>query len=217
MRKLIDCDIHGESIEFAEGGQMCLECLGDKLREEHLTKLYQDELLSRKQKSLLPIRYIDASFDNYIPSNKKSASLLDFCKDYQFNKDILLLGTTGVGKTHLGCALLAKALDMGKSGMYFKFYQLADLKIKNYELFKQILTCDFVIIDEFGQQESDFKHNLLFEVIDQRYDNKVVTVLISNHDKESFAKSMSHQLFSRLTQNSAFIHCDWEDYRLKSI
>lgn len=219
---LIDCAIHGKNRDLFiinDNKNMCLDCYGEELIIKNQQNIDVEILLSRQKDAYIPSRYRKSSLDNYNPNCIKSKELLTFCKNYEFNTNVLFLGTTGTGKSHLGCSLLTKALSNGMTGLYIKYYQLADLKIKNYELFQKIFTCQFLVLDEYGQQESDFKSNLLFEIIDQRYDNEVQTTIISNYKEDEFLskEKISDQLFSRLTENTILHECLWEDYRLKKV
>lgn len=210
--KLMNCTIHGDNVEEI-GFNLCALCYHHKQEQERHKEL-KERLSQAKIKALIPKRFNNAIFDNYMPNNEKSQAFLDFCKGYDFYSNVLMLGSTGTGKTHLACALIDKGIKKQISCIYIKFYQLADIKIKKSKLFDELLICDFLVIDEYGQQDSDFKSNLLFEIIDQRYDNEVYTILISNLAADTFRESIPAPLYSRLKENVIVKNCEWEDYRL---
>ncbi len=208
-----DCNVHGNQVEALINGK-CAPCFKEKMQTER-DKVVQENFVKAKKNALIPLRFLEASLENYRPQNEKSNTLLRFCSEYDFESNLLMLGNTGTGKTHLGCALLSKALKKNLDGLYIKFYQLTEIKIRKPQLFENIIRCDILVIDEYGQQESDFKSNLLFEIIDQRYDDKVKTILISNFSPEKFTSSLSAPLYSRIKEDVIVKTCDWNDYRLK--
>ncbi len=215
MIKIINCKIHGPNSLINQIGD-CKKC-SEIEWQKHKAIEDQQIFLQRQEIAHIPKKYRKASFETYIPQNSKAQEHLDFCKNYDFNGNILFLGKTGTGKTHLACSLLNKAV-LSISSFYTKFYNLADLKIHERTEFKKLLNYDFLVIDEYGQQANDFKSNLLFEIIDQRQDNSVSTVLISNlgviDGKDKFRESISDQLYSRFKENYSVKACNWEDYRL---
>jgi DNA replication protein DnaC len=207
-----NCTIHGDNVESLIN-RKCALCYKQKIEDQELIEL-QERLSRIKELSLIPKRFRNSLFDNYYPTNEKSQLFLEFCKEYEFNINVLMLGSTGTGKTHLACSLMDRGIKIGLSCNYIKFYQLADIKIRKPKLFDELLICGFLVIDEYGQQDSDFKSHLLSEIIDLRYDNEVYTVLISNLAADKFRDSIPAPLYSRLKENVIVKNCEWEDYRL---
>lgn len=210
----INCITHGNNVEAV--GDICQECYRGMVHRNRI-KEFPELMMQFKQNSLIPRRFYNSTFENYFPVNNKAQEFLDFCKSYDFKSNLLMLGNTGTGKTHLACALAEVAIRKNMLCKYVNFYQLTDIKIKNNSLFDDLLNCDFLIIDEYGQQDSDFKSSLLFEIVNHRYNNERYTVLISNLGPDKFKASISAPLYSRLKENISVKGCDWEDYRLKKV
>ncbi|MDQ5920249.1 MAG: replication protein DnaC [Pseudomonadota bacterium] len=208
-----DCEIHGSNVEALLNGK-CIVCYRGQQSKALATEKRQD-LLNRKSEMGIPTRFTDATCDNYVPNNDRSAKLLEFCKVYDFDTNVIMLGNTGNGKTHLGCAILDRAIAQKLTGFYVPFYRIAEIKIKSPDLFRKIIKCDLLIVDEYGVQESDFKSNLLYEVINERYNNEVYTIIISNLSIDVFKKSIGDPLYSRLKSRVVVKSCNWDDYRLK--
>ena len=213
--RTINCEIHGQHSGINRIGQ-CEKCCEIEWKE------YQDSetrkiLLQRQELANVPPKYRKSSLESYTPTNSKAKDVLDFCNAYDFRDNIVFLGKTGTGKTHFACSLINKA-PSGMQCFYTKYYNLADLKIHERAEFKKLLSYDFLVIDEYGQQANDFKSNLLFEVMDQRQDQELLTILISNlgvvNGVDTFRASISDQLYSRIKENYSIKVCDWEDYRL---
>lgn len=169
-----------------------------------------------KIKANVPPRYADSTFENFI-TNEKSESVVTQLKNIDHKNNVLLLGNTGTGKTHLAFACIDNFLHMYNdvNGIYIQYYKLTDIKIRDFTQFEEILNIDFLIIDEFGVQGSDFKSNLLFEIVNHRYNFLLPTFIISNLNTTQFKESINDALYSRFKENYSIFLCNWEDYRLR--
>ncbi len=212
-RPTVDCGIHGKDSEARMNGK-CNLCFKE-MKQQELDFEKRHNHLKQKEKALIPPRFMECTFDNYYPDNIRATQLLEFTKIYGFNKNILMVGLTGNGKTHLACAILDGAITKGLSCLYVPFYKATEYKIKKPEVFAKMIKCNILVIDEFGVYQSDFKDNLLFEIINERYNNFGHTILISNMQIDKFKASIGDPLYSRLRENVTVKACDWEDYRLK--
>lgn len=229
-KKYIECENHGNARALLNGNcEICFKEIESK-HEKIENKVKLEKI--RKQ-AKIPTRYQQSTFDNYIPTCDKSSRLKQHLEAFDFKQNILLVGKTGTGKTHLACALLNKSISISKSCMYMPFYRAINYKIHDKPLFERALTCQLLVIDEYGVQDSNYKKEMLQEIIDERYlestqDDPLITIIISNlqlsPSLEDIDKgittgflinSISDATRSRLKEN--FFHCvdiDWEDYRV---
>lgn len=210
---ITDCEIHGDAVSALLNGK-CAICHQYKLNKSNAEET-QRLLAQCKLDIGIPPRFIKATFANYAPQNEKAIKLLEFCKSYDFKSNLIMLGNTGNGKTHLGCAIIDQALTKRLTCSYVQFYRLAEIKLKKPNILQDLIACDLLVIDEYGVQDSDFKNNLLYEVVNERYNNLGNTVIISNLAIEAFRQSIGDPLYSRLKSNVIVKSCDWDDYRLK--
>jgi DNA replication protein DnaC len=209
----IVCEKHGKyHISFLDG--RCKKCEDEQMRIEREEENRRDQIASLKAKATIPLRYQQSTFDNYV-TNKASESISGKLKSFEGEQDILLLGSTGTGKTHLACAMIDELTKKFWRCKYTQFYKLTDIKIRQPDLFDSLLHVDFLVIDEYGVQDSDFKSGLLFEIINERYNNLQPTLIISNFDVKKFKESISDALYSRLKEHSLIFQCKWQDYRIE--
>ena len=144
-------------------------------------------------------------------------------------ENVVLLGPSGVGKTHLGISLGYRAV---MAGIKVRFITAADLmiqlaaanqqgKLKSY-LQRSILAPRLLIIDEigylpFGRDEA----NLFFNVIAKRYENGSI-ILTSNlpfsQSAGAFADdaSLTAAMLDRLLHHCHVIQLSGESYRLRN-
>ena len=143
-------------------------------------------------------------------------------------ENILFLGNSGVGKTHLATAIGIEAAKARYSTYFIKCHELlTNLRQAQHEnrlesRLKFYTRCKLVIIDELGYlplHKGD--ERLLFQLIDRRYENKS-TIITTNlpFDKwnESFNDSfITNAILDRLLHHSHVIQIMDESYRLKDV
>ena len=143
-------------------------------------------------------------------------------------ENIILLGPSGVGKTHLAIALGYLATQ---GGMKVKFITAADLvmqleKAQRQERLEQLMKRSFMapsvlIIDEVGYLPLQRNQaNLVFQVIAKRYETGSV-ILTSNLSfgewDVTFASNsaLTAAMLDRLMHHAHLIQIKGESYRLK--
>ncbi|MGL4733683.1 MAG: IS21-like element helper ATPase IstB [Enterovibrio sp.] len=144
------------------------------------------------------------------------------------NENVVLLGPSGVGKTHLAIGLGLKAVQAKKKT---RFITAADLmlqlstakrqnKLKQY-LSRSVMAPRLLIIDEigylpFGREEA----NLFFNVIAKRYEHGSI-ILTSNLSfgqwPSAFADdaTLTAAMLDRLLHHSHVLQLSGDSYRLK--
>jgi DNA replication protein DnaC len=74
---------------------------------------------------------------------------------------------------------------------------------------------DLLILDEVGVQfGSEFERQLLFDVLNERYEKLKPSILLSNIPKEQLADYLGERVTDMLRENGdKMIGFDWESYR----
>ena len=142
-------------------------------------------------------------------------------------ENIILLGQSGVGKTHLAIALAYKAVQ---NRYKVKFTTIADLlsnavtakRDKKYDSFlKSVIHPSILIIDEIGYfNMTKEESNHFFQIISKRYE-KGSTILTSNlvfsKWKQVFGgdKIVTAAILDRVLHHSHVINIQGDSYRLK--
>ncbi len=211
---ILNCIIHGEYRGF--DNDRCPTCENEE-RNIWQNKKREMEIEHFKIDCGIPQRFLDCGFSNYNAINAKQQAVLDSMINYTFDANIVLSGKCGTGKTHLGIALIDRIIRKYNSACchYIKFYQLARIAVTDHELYDWILRCRFLVIDEYGVNNTDYKNTTLFEVIDQRYDNNLYTMLISNLNGKELKANMNDATYSRIKESCITHSFDWQDFRFK--
>jgi DNA replication protein DnaC len=168
-------------------------------------------------------------FDNTrLPYLKKEQVLeLATCEYIKNRNNVIAVGNSGTGKTHMAIALGLEAIRMGYS---VKFRRASDLVNQLSEahnerglmrFIKTINNCHLLIIDELGYLTLDQKSsNLLFQVFAGRYEVRS-TIVTSNMEFSKWPEFigdpvMATALVDRLVHMATLLNMNGESYRLSS-
>ncbi len=151
---------------------------------------------------------------------------VNFCSEFDnSDRSMLFYGTTGLGKTHLSCAIAKRLIEAGKIVLYVRasklFSRLGDYKFgreKDKSFTDSLYSCDLLIIDDLGTEAANrINTSLLFDVIDERLSTGKKVLISTNLSLTEIGKVYSMRMTSRIVEN--FIICQFygEDIRYKKI
>ena len=137
-------------------------------------------------------------------------------------KNLIIHGGIGTGKTHLLCVMAQTRNDT----QYWRFSDIirrvkdtfaTDATERESKVLKELSRVGVLIIDEIGRQNgSVFEANFIFDLIDNRYNNCLPTVLCSNlpvDGNPSITTYIGTAAMDRINENSAEVVCNWHNFR----
>lgn len=183
----------------------------------------------------IPPRYRGLSFDDFRVDNEDQKHIHRFAKYIistfpeisQQGISIIFSGGVGTGKTMLAMIMMQELIRMDHEVCYESGYNfLNKLKEKAWhprftfqdalDYYKQF---SLLIIDNFtkgaglGCSVSSNEQQLLFELIEHRYQHKLNTILISNHNQEELTEIVGEALMSRIGEQGMTLTFNWDSYR----
>jgi DNA replication protein DnaC len=202
----------------------------------YLLRLAELELLERERR-LVERRIHQARFpavkslDSFdfaaIPSlNKLLVLELARCEYVERRENVIALGNSGTGKTHialgLGLAACQKGLAVGFTTAAALVHELIEARDERrlLRLQKQLAAYRLLIIDELGYVPlSPTGAELLFEVFSQRYERGSV-IVTSNLPFDEWtsmfgSERLTGALLDRLTHHVHILELNGDSYRLK--
>jgi len=158
------------------------------------------------------------SFDNFKINNQKQKEIVETIKK-NIDDWFVFYGNVGTGKTHLATSIAKYKWENGcKNQKIVKFRNIC-LEVKNdfaeeINIIKHYSNYDLLIIEEIGRgYNSEFEVSVLFEIIDNRYENNKQTILTTNININDFIDFVGEATIDRLKEKATFISFDWESYR----
>ena len=203
---------------------------------EGLLKLTNQEIENRRKnaiKSMVKVGafpFLKETFDfdfDFQPSlNKARIIELENLGFIEKKENIIFLGPSGVGKTHLATSIGISAAKKRVSTYFIKCHdliaQLKKARIENRfeERLKHFNKYKLLILDELGYLPIDKEDSkLLFQLIDKRYEKKstIITTNInfSEWDEVFGDAVIANAILDRLIHHSEVITINGKSYRLK--
>ena len=157
----------------------------------------------------------------------------EFVKKYPTKKGFLLMGPSGLGKTHLAVGTISELTLYHGVRCMFKdfFYLLSELKqaysegTPENEVILPLIETEVLVIDELGKGRSnEWELNILDQLISKRYNASRMTLITTNYVTREIAKAtgnsdeilevrVGERIASRLFEMCELIHLEGRDYR----
>jgi DNA replication protein DnaC len=158
--------------------------------------------------------------------NKPLILELMTCDYIDRHENVLLIGGSGTGKTHLATALATAACARGKRVRFYRVTELATLLLEAREerqltrLRSQLAKLELLVLDELGYvPASKVGAELLFDVISTAYERMsliVTTNLPFEEWKEVLgSERLTGATLDRLTHRCTLVETGRESYRLR--
>lgn len=148
------------------------------------------------------------------------------CEYVKQSRNIIFIGNSGTGKTHLATALGMEACRQGVRTRFVTGCGLANelIEAKDEKILGRVINryagYGLLIIDELGYVPfSKQGAELLFQVLAERHERKSV-IITSNMGFGDWTQifgdpNLTAALLDRITHKAHIINCTWESYRLK--
>ena len=148
------------------------------------------------------------------------------CEYIDKKENLLLVGNSGTGKTHLATAMGIAACALGKRVRFFRVTEIITQLMEAREerdllrFRKQLSKLDLLILDELGYvPASKVGSELLFDVISTAYERQSL-IVTTNLPFENWTEVLSSERLTgatldRLTHRCHILEASGESYRLQ--
>lgn len=175
-------------------------------------------------------RFAEARLENFNAPTQAHRNVLSavtrFADDLPKNAGggLILVGQPGVGKTHLGAALVRAAIE--QHGIAARIVtvrglvrRLRDCWRRNScesesDVIEAYGTVGLLVLDEVGASlGGQAEQAQLLEVIDLRYQHRLPTVVLSNLNVPLLRAALGERSIDRLRENARLLALDWPSHR----
>lgn len=189
------------------------------------------------EKARVPKRYADCHFNTYKPQNASQERAFKFASRLAMEfpaveQGLLLMGTVGVGKTHLAVSILKGLTERGFSCLFCEFGTLlkqiqdsynVNTKTSELAVLAPVLNADVLVLDELGASKpTDWVRDTMAHIINSRYNDKRLTIFTTNYlderareKEETLEDRIGVRLRSRLYEMCRTVSLTGDDYRRK--
>jgi DNA replication protein DnaC len=238
------CDKHGEFQSRNFIGRVwsrCPECAKEQAILEKAEKEAKERADRRQRWEIkigaagIPERFQTRTLDIFEATTPAQKHALEFAREYAANfsdaiktgRCALFVGKPGTGKTHLAVGIGLRIMGAENRTVLFTTVMRAIRRVKDswakesQETETQAIAAltypDLLILDEVGVQfGSDFERNIMFDVLNERYEKRRPTILLSNLNKDELIGFLGERVFDRMREDGGkFVAFDWESYRSK--
>jgi DNA replication protein DnaC len=220
--------------EFASMAVVCRDDRSDY--PTYLLRLAERELLDRERRAAerrvkeaqFPVVKTLDTFDFKAQPSINEPLVRELMRGEFIDKreNVLFIGNSGTGKTHLACALAFSACMQGRR---VRFYTVTGLVTELLEareertlrrLYKQLERQHLLVLDELGYVPfSKVGAQLLFEVVGRAYERNSVLVTTNlpfeNWTEVLGSERLTGALLDRLTHRVHIVEANGESYRLR--
>lgn len=234
------CDKHGEYegeffwVADRWFGGNCPQCDEERKREEAEAKRREEQhrkelrLQNLMQRSLIPKRFEGRTLDNYHADSEGQKRALKIAKKMagsgpDTGTSLVFCGKPGTGKTHLACGVAQAWIHEGNPALFatvlaairhIKSTYNRESEITEEQAIATFTDIDLLILDEIGVQlGTEHEKMLLFEIINERYQEMKSTILISNLTKDELTEYLGERVMDRFRETGAVVAFDWGSYR----
>ena len=230
------CKLHGEykaeevrifGYTFKSNCPQCAMIQEEQAQKAEAERIRNNEREERLRRGIED-EFKNATLENFHAENPSEQEALEACKSLDSGaiRKVVLLGSNGVGKTHLACALANK-----HGGIVITMFKLSDMIRRSFkdgytecEVLDKILSYPFIAIDEIGRTKgSDAEKNWLSYLVDKAHTRGIRLLLISNRHSarflpeerkgEAFEYYIDNDVISRLHALSRVVEINGRDRR----
>ncbi|MGN1102643.1 MAG: ATP-binding protein [Huintestinicola sp.] len=137
---------------------------------------------------------------------------LNFCTEYarlfsEGSDSLLMLGKTGIGKTHLSMSIAKEVINKGYNVIYGSVINILRSIEKEHfgrseegsDTFESICACDLLIFDDLGSEHhTPFYESTLYNIINTRINTGKPMIISTNLSKEELASTYNERIISRI-------------------
>ena len=196
------------------GTKMC-SCLKELLLRKNILSSGMGSLIDKQSFDNFDLNWYKTNEEEYRRMSHNLASAKQFAKDFGIRQqNMLLIGSTGTGKTHLSTAVAKEVISRGFDVLYDSAQNI--ISAFENDRFRsgygqrekesdKYFECELLIIDDLGTEFiNQFTVSTLYNLINTRQNRGVSTIISTNLSAEELGTKYEGRIYSRI------IGCDYK-------
>jgi len=194
------------------GAEIC-PCVHDLAKNEISSRMSGEMPLNESTFEDFSLEHYPDNTENGVNVREHMRSLYNFCMQYakgfsHKSPNLLFLGATGLGKTHLSLAIASSAISYGYSVIYGSaqdfFHSIErqhfhDKSGANRDTLENLLATDLLILDDLGTEFlTSFVVSTVYNIINTRMLHGKATIINSNLSLAEIETRYTARISSRL-------------------
>lgn len=199
---------------------------GNERRRGGLIQKLAGEAQRLKEASNLGERFSNRTFGNF--EARRDPNAFAMCRDYANNDNLfrtkknslILVGGVGSGKTHLAAAITNTLIDRGIPALFNTYSEHLEHIREEYDhtgqkkYLSMMKNTPMLVLDDVGKErKTDWTQQILFDVVNYRYEHMLPVIVTTNYNFDDFANYVGNAIFSRLYEMSGAVATKGGDYR----
>lgn len=231
---------HVKLCQYGDHEPYCPLCVDESKEEDEQERRAQDK--DRADKALVAAaekrwsavsfgrRFRDCTWDDYKINCEGERKAKNICRQYadtfRARRDagdcLLMLGNMGTGKNMLAALIAKDVCTMGFTVLHTSAAKIVRgikdswrQETSEQGYLDELRELDLLIINEVGMQKgSDFEKNYLSEIVDDRYDDRRPTIIISNNSLDDLQKYLGPRAVDRFYDGAGAVAVfNWQSRR----
>lgn len=207
-------------------GQVC-DCYRRLLKEEACRRLSGLSAMRLTDFEEMDLSLYDDTVDpkSGKSSRKRMQEIVTYCRTYaqEFSPNadsLLLLGATGIGKTHLSLAIAKEVTQQGFGVIYgsvqplFRHIESEYFGREDGDTQTQLIGCDLLVLDDLGMElDTPFYRTTLYDLLNTRLLERRPTIISTNLSATALRERYGDQISSRIIGGFVSLLCVGKDIR----
>ena len=196
-------------------------------------KWQQDELRVMRRTTAFPVKEMaaltfehDDGVNNYITNvAMQYVDNFSLIRQMQDNNGLILYGNVGTGKTFIAACIVNALIDRGFACYFTNFTRLINQVSGSYsgkqEFIDKLNNYELLVIDDLAaERETDYTHEIIFNVIDTRCSSRKPLIVTTNLTAEQLKNPDSEKkrrIYSRLLERCTPVEVKGNDRRKEKL
>ncbi len=186
--------------------KMCA-CLRELLIKKNIYSSGMGRLIDRQSFDNFDLEWYKDNEENYLRMQANLRIAKGYALSFPSKRgNLLLLGTTGTGKTHISTAIAKEIIEQGYDVVYDSAQNIiTDFTDDQYRRSgtepkaEKYMDCDLLIIDDLGAEFSNqMTLSILYNLLNTRQNQGLATIISTNLSAKELAARYEGRIYSRI-------------------